>query len=249
MQWGILPLIAVLSACTLSQVPETIPSPKGTWLSDHLAADFFWSPEMTIAPVVISDPIKPRLYTGKLMVPIGATPINTEKSMLTVHVNKAGMLAFIGHQHIIATRDITGWVDQENNQAFFSFDIAKMTVDEANLLRAKKLPDPLKDSEKEATKQNMMKMLDAKNFPDVRVQVTKLDSAKSTIHAKIFLKNQIVERELGVNITRSAKNKLTNVSGETRLKLSDFAVEPFSAFAGLLSVNDEMTIEWKLAID
>ncbi|SMC36089.1 YceI family protein [Polynucleobacter kasalickyi] len=248
-QWGFLPLIAILSACTVSQVPETIPSPMGTWFTDHLAADFFWTPEMTIAPVVTPDPIKPKLYSGKLMVPVGATLINSEKSILTVHVNKGGLLASIGHQHMVASRNIIGWVDQENNQGFFSFDIAKMTVDESNLLRAKKLPDTLKESEKEATKQNMMKMLDVKSFPDVRVQVTQFDRIKNSIHAKIFLKNQMVEKDLFVNVTRSANNKITNISGETRLKLSDFAVEPFSALAGLLSVDNEMMIEWKLAFD
>jgi len=247
-QWRFFPLIAILSACTLSQVPETVPSPSGNWMSDHLAANIYLPPEKTITPVTI-DPLKPNLYSGKLMVPSGANFINTAKSLLTVHVNKGGVLAFIGHQHIVASHDLTGWVDQENNQGFFSFDITKLTIDESVLLKAKKLPDVLKESDKAATKQNMLKMLDIKNYPDVRVQVTKFDSAKSTIHAKIVLNNHMVERDLIVKVTRSAKDKITNISGETSLKLSDFAVEPFSALAGLLSVGDALTIEWNLAID
>jgi hypothetical protein len=246
---SLLPLVALLTACTVSQVPETVPSPKGTWFSDHLVSDILWTPEATTITPATFNPFQPNLYTGKLMVPNGATLINTEKSVLTVHVNKVGMLASIGHQHMIASRDISGWLDQENNQGYFSFDITKMTVDESGLLRAKKLPDSLKDSEKEATKQNMIKMLDAKNYPNVRVLITKFDSTKSTIHTKIFLKNKMVERDLLVNVTRSALNKITSISGETNLKLSDFAVEPFSALAGLLSVNNEMIIEWNITLN
>lgn len=217
-------------------------------MSDHLAANIYLPPEKTITAVTV-DPLKPNLYSGKLMVPSGANLINTSKSLLTVHVNKGGVLAFIGHQHIVASHDLIGWVDQENNQGFFSFDIAKLTIDESVLLKAKKLPDVLKESDKAATKQNMLKMLDVKNYPDVRVQVTKFDTAKSTIRAKIVLNDHMVERDLFVKVTRSAKNKITNISGETSLKLSDFAVEPFSALAGLLSVGDELMIGWNLVID
>ena len=125
--------------------------------------------------------------------------------------------------------------------------MVKMTMDEPALLKSKMLPDELNVSEKEATKQNMMKMLDANNFPNVRVLVTSYDIKKSMIHAKIIVKDQMIERDLLVKVTKSASNKITNLTGETSLKLLDFAVEPFSALGGLLSVNDEIVIEWKLA--
>jgi hypothetical protein len=180
------------------------------------------------------------------MVPSGASLINPEKSILTVHVNKAGFLSFLGHQHIVASRNLDGWVDEAKNQGFFSFEIAKMTMDEPLLLKGKMLADELNPAEKEATKQNMLKMLDAKNFPDVRVAITSFDPKKSMIHAKIMVKDQMIERDLLVKVTRSANNKITTLTGETSLKLLDFSVEPFSALGGLLSVNNEISIEWNL---
>jgi len=215
-QWVLLPLLTIMVACTINQAPET------------------------------TSPIKQNLFSDNLKIPSGASLINSEKSLLTVHVNKAGLLSFIGHQHIVASRDLDGWVDEVRNQGYFSFGIAKMTMDEPLLLKGKMLPDELNPSEKEATKQNMMKMLDAKNFPGVRVLVTSFDQTKSMIHAKIIVKDQMIERDLLVKVTRSANNKITNLTGETRLKLLDFAVEPFSALAGLLSVNNEISIEWNL---
>ena len=216
-QWVLLPLLTIMVACTINQVSET------------------------------TSPIKQNLFSDNLKIPSEAGLINSEKSLLTVHVNKAGLLSFIGHQHIVASRDLDGWVDEVKNQGYFSFDIAKMTMDEPALLKSKMLPDELNVSEKEATKQNMMKMLDANNFPNVRVLVTSYDIKKSMIHAKIIVKDQMIERDLLVKVTKSASNKITNLTGETSLKLLDFAVEPFSALGGLLSVNDEIVIEWKLA--
>jgi hypothetical protein len=215
-QWVLLLLLTIMVACTINQAPET------------------------------TSPIKQNLFSDNLKIPSGASLINSEKSLLTVHVNKAGLLSFIGHQHIVASRDLDGWVDEVKNQGYFSFGIAKMTVDEPALLKSNLLPDELNASEKEATKQNMMKMLDAKNFPDVRVLVTSFDQTKSMIHAKIIVKDQMIERDFLVKVTRSANNKIMNLTGETRLKLLDFAVEPFSALAGLLSVNNEISIEWNL---
>jgi hypothetical protein len=66
------------------------------------------------------------------------------------------------------------------------------------------------------------------------------------IHAKIMVKDQMIERDLLVKVTRSANNKITTLTGETSLKLLDFSVEPFSALGGLLSVNNEISIEWNL---
>ena len=245
LQWTLIPMITAIAACTATQVPDTIPPASGTWDSKNLVANIYLPAEKTISPITFN-PLKQNLYSGKLMVPSGASLINSEKSLLTVHVNKAGLLSFIGHQHIIASRDLDGWIDEVKNQGYFSFDIAKMTVDEPALLKSNLLPDELNASEKEATKQNMMKMLDAKNFPNVRVLVTSYDIKKSMIHAKITVKDQMIERDLLVKVTKSASNKITNLTGETRLKLLDFAVEPFSALGGLLSVNDEIVIEWKL---
>jgi len=215
-QWVLLPLLTIMVACTINQGPET------------------------------TTPIKQNLFSDNLKIPSGASLINSEKSLLTVHVNKAGLLSFIGHQHIVASRDLDGWVDEVRNQGYFSFGIAKMTVDEPALLKSNLLPDELNASEKEATKQNMMKMLDAKNFPDVRVSITSFDPKKSMIHTKIIVKDQMIERDLIVKVTKSANNKIMNLTGETSLKLLDFSVEPFSALGGLLSVNNEISIEWNL---
>jgi len=176
-----LPLLILVAACTSTQVPNTIPPPSGTWDSNNLVGNIFLPAEKTISPTSTA-PMKQNLYSGKLMVPSGASLINSEKSLLTVHVNKAGLLNFIGHEHIIASRNLDGWVDEAKNQGYFSFEIIRLTVDEPLLLKGKSLPDELNASEKEATKQNMMKMLDAKNFPDVRVSITSFDPVESMIH-------------------------------------------------------------------
>lgn len=244
-QWAALPLLILVAACTSTQVPETIPPKSGTWDSNNLVGNIYLPAEKTIAPTM-TPPMRQNLYSGKLMVPSGASLINPEKSILTVHVNKAGFLSFLGHQHIVASRNLDGWVDEAKNQGYFSFEIAKMTMDEPLLLKGKMLADELNPAEKEATKQNMLKMLDAKNFPDVRVAITSFDPKKSMIHAKIMVKDQMIERDLLVKVTRSANNKITTLTGETSLKLLDFSVEPFSALGGLLSVNNEISIEWNL---
>jgi hypothetical protein len=92
----------------------------------------------------------------------------------------------------------------------------------------------------------MIKMLDAKKFPDVRVMIDRFDAKSETISARILLKDKLIAKEIPVTVLRSANGIITQLNGETKLKLSEFEITPFSALAGLLSVGDELTLDWKI---
>jgi hypothetical protein len=75
------------------------------------------------------------------MVPNGARLINSEKSSLTVQVNKAGLLDFMGHQHVVSTNQIFGWMEESKNRGYMTFDLTKMTMDSSDLLKSKAIPE------------------------------------------------------------------------------------------------------------
>lgn len=190
----------------------------------------------------------PQLIPQLIPQPIQAVPIQSQESLLTIQVNQGGTFSFIGHQHVVASRDLVGWIDDKSGTGYFSFEIEKMTMDEPKLLAQQGLPNPLKNAEKEATRLNMLKMLDVKKHPDARVFVSQIDRLQKTAQVHIRFNGQVVEKEIPIEVVRGQGQKIIGIRGQTNLQLTDFSIQPFSVFGGLLSVANEIQITLELKL-
>jgi len=85
---------------------------------------------------------KPPAAVTAPAVPVAAAKIyqiDTERSLLQILVYRGGKLAALGHNHVVASRDLTGTVTRAEPLTGTRFDIrlpvASLTVDEPELRR------------------------------------------------------------------------------------------------------------------
>ena len=116
-----------------------------------------------------------------------------QSSLLTVLVYRGGTLASAGHNHVIASHDLSGAVYIPSAVMQSSFEVhvpvGTLTVDEAELRAqqpAAEFPPDVSESAKQGTRRNMLgeALLDAQRNPEIVLQSLQLEPAGAGVPEK-----------------------------------------------------------------
>lgn len=219
-------------------------------------------PAQAVAPAAAAAPA-PHVGTPYQIVP--------QSSLLTILVYRGGALASAGHNHVIASHDLTGAIYIPSGILQSSFEVhvpvATLTVDEA-ALRAQQpvaeFPPDVPDGAKEGTRRNMLgeALLDAERNPEIVLQSLRLEPAadKATdppgvvAYVQSSVRGQLRTFTVPVRYRfRTAgtdggagADGIVEASGDFALRQTDLGLTPFSALLGALQVQDEMRISFRI---
>jgi polyisoprenoid-binding protein YceI len=185
--------------------------------------------------------------------------IASGESLLTILVFRGGALAKAGHNHVIASRSLTGtiYVPADVGRSTFELHVpvAELTVDEP-ALRAKQgggdFPPDVPDSAREGTHRNMLgeALLDGAHHPEIVLQSERLEPSGEGLGSQVLAHVQTTVRDRRRSITVPVHYELSAdqllVSGEFPPRQSDLGLTPFSALLGALQVQDEMKVEFRI---
>ena len=181
--------------------------------------------------------------------------IDTAASLLTIQVYRGGTLARVGHNHVIASHDLTGQVlvneDPARSSFQVQFPVASLTVDE-QALRDQAGPDfppGVPDSAKEGTRKNLLgeALLDGEHYPTITLVSGPLENTgNGTLNAQVQITVRDQIRTAPVAIHYEIKDGRLLATGELPLKQSDVGLKPFSVMMGALEVKDEMKVRFSI---
>jgi hypothetical protein len=86
----------------------------------------------------------------------------------------------------------------------------------------------------------------ADQYPFVRIHSLQIAGEAPKFAAKIQVQLHGTEREMWVPLSVEGLPERLAVSGSFVLRQSDFDVRPFSVLGGMLAVQDEVVVEFKL---
>lgn len=183
--------------------------------------------------------------------------IDPGRSLVQTFAYRGGALARMGHDHVIASRDVSGFVllrEGEQGRHGFEADLyaplAAMTVDEAALRADAGFTSEPSQSDREGTRGNMLRSLDAADHPFVRVAVKSASYTIAELNNGAVLDVSLslhgVTRELQVPVTVERQVTSMTVSGSFELLQSDFSITPFSVLGGALAVLDKLDIRFEI---
>ena len=198
------------------------------------------APPVPATPAPAMAPLAPPARAEKLLA------IDTQATLLTITVRRGGALARLGHDHVVASRTVTGWVAPDLKQADFQFRLDAMSVDES-ALRASAGLDTTPSAEAIAgTRHNMLvRVLDAERYPDVRVQAT-LQAGGNAVDAAITLHGVTRQVVVPVTLVNLPDGGGLRASGAFVLKQSDFGIVPFAILGGAMAVQDPMELAFDI---
>jgi polyisoprenoid-binding protein YceI len=190
-----------------------------------------------------------------------------QDSLLAILVYRGGALASAGHNHVIASHELTGTIYVPTELLRSSFEVhipvATLTVDEATLRAqqsAADFPPDVSAGAKEGTRRNLLgpALLDAEHYPEIVLQALHLErppaagaasaagAGSDTVLAQLQSSVRGQLRTLTVPVRYERHERELTVSGEMPLKQSDLGLTPFSAMLGALQVMDEMHVSFRI---
>jgi hypothetical protein len=174
-----------------------------------------------------------------------------KQSLVTMRVGRAGTMKSAGHDHVIASTDVDGYVlvddDDSASRADLRMPLQSLIVDDAQYRARYGFEGDVSESTIEGTTRNMQdKVLQSEWYPVVEVHAQfaaagdkpPLLSVAITLHGTTF--DYLVPVQLDI-----ASDRMT-VTGSLAVQHSDFGLVPFSAAGGLLKVADEVAIDFEL---
>jgi polyisoprenoid-binding protein YceI len=163
--------------------------------------------------------------------------IDTEKSVMTVRVYKAGVFSALGHNHEIAAPIARGWADTTAHRVEVYAKASALRVRDAEV----------SDQDRAGIQNTMLgpEVLDAERYPEVLFRSTEAESAGAdswSIRGDLTLHGQT--RPVTVELREAAGHYL----GTSRFKQTDFGIKPVRVAGGAVRVKDEVRIEFDIQL-
>jgi len=177
-----------------------------------------------------------------------------EESLLQILVYRGGAMARLGHNHVIASHQLSGSVFVADDPLQSRFDINvpvnELTIDEPAMreMAGTDFPPGVPQGARDGTRKNMLSeaLLDGEKYPVIRLRTTDVAAAGEgfDVGVEITIKDQV--RSVRVPVTLERKEGALVARGEFPLKQSELGFKPFSVAMGTLVVLDEMRIHFEV---
>ena len=176
-------------------------------------------------------------------------------SLVRIYAFRAGRAARLGHNHVLSAPQFTGFFylspsGAANSRFDLAFRLDQLEIDNpayrSELGAA--FSSVLSPETIESTRQHLLgaNNLQAVWFPFVRIRSLQIsgEAPKFAVEAQVEMHGQ--EREIWIPLDVVGLPDRLSVSGSFVLRQTDFGVKPFSLLDGLLSVQDEVVLDFKL---
>ena len=173
--------------------------------------------------------------------------VDPEQSAATVHVGRAGLFKFAGHEHEVLAPRFTGEIQADPLELAGSS--VSLTID-ATALKVSGRGEPPEDVPKVQERMVGPELLDVARFPSVTFRSTKIEgrevrqgvyelqiTGQLTLHG--FSRSTVVQARVEV-----AGEALT-ATGSFVVRHTDFGLSPVSV-AGVVKVKNEIVIDYKI---
>ena len=156
-----------------------------------------------------------------------------QRSAITIHVGKAGFFSPFGHNHIVSAPLAQVAIDPKSKTAAITVLSADMKVMDADI----------SDKDRTEIQATMLgpKVLDAQKFPEIKFTSSRIEeTAPDHFRVSGALQLHGVSRQFTFPVTGTPEH----YTGRTKLKQTDFGIQPVSVAGGTVKVKDEIEIDF-----
>jgi len=170
--------------------------------------------------------------------------IDSARSLVAITVRRGGSLAHLGHDHVVASRAVQGFVAPREGRADLFIPLADLSVDEPALRVEAGLDTQPSESDIAGTRSNMReKVLEVQRFPFALVRVDRT-AAAGPLAVAITLHG--VERTFTLPAPPDSGSGEMVIAGTLEFNQSDFGIVPFSILGGAIQVQDRLSLRFNI---
>jgi hypothetical protein len=170
--------------------------------------------------------------------------VDSEQSLVVIEVHRAGPLAWLGHDHVVASHNLSGYVSMEEGQADLYVSLEQLVVDEPELRTDAGFNTQPSKEDIEATYLNMQNALGSGRFPFALIHITRTSADRPEMKVSIALHGIKRNYEVQAHI-ESVPNGVA-VDGRMLLNQTDFGITPLSVLGGAIQVQDKLDLRYHI---
>lgn len=171
--------------------------------------------------------------------------IDSKRSLVTIDVRRSGALAHLGHDHVVASHDATGYVDITGGRADLYLPLDRLAVDEPALRAEAGFTTQPSEEAVSGTRRNMLdKVLESGRFPFALIHITRGATDRSALSVTITLHGTVKAVEIPAQIETMPGG--LKISGQITFNQTDFGITPFSILGGALQVLDRLDLHFRI---
>ncbi len=205
-----------------------------------------WVPEDASAP-----PLPERAYRDAARQGEAVYRVDPQRSRVFLRTGRDGPMKAAGHDHVIASADVEGWVllsnDPGRSRADLRLPLQQLIVDDPVYREQFGLEPDLPESAIDGTTRNMQdKVLESNRFPwaTASVRMRSMQETQAELGVTLSLHGTSLDYIVPAELTIEPDS--IRVSGSMTVQHSDFGLTPFSAAGGLLRVAEDIEIVFEI---
>lgn len=174
--------------------------------------------------------------------------VDEPTSSMVVHVGKAGLFSFAGHNHSIKVTGFQGQAVADPKA------IGKSSVElifPSSGLRVEDSKEPAGDAPKVQDAMQGTNCLDVSRYPEIHFHSTKVSGQPAGLSGyNLTITGELELHGVKGSLTFPAQARIENgnltVTGTIQIKQRDYGIEPISAVGGSVKVRNELGIEFSI---
>jgi hypothetical protein len=171
--------------------------------------------------------------------------VDSPHSLVIIEVHRAGMLSGLGHDHVVASRDVAGYVSVSTGMADLYVPLDTLVVDDPGLRTAAGMNTQPSLQDIEGTRRNMLtRTLDAGHFPYAQIHVARADEDHQNLKVTITLHGMTNSYVVPAQF-ENVRDGIA-VSGRMSFNQSDFGITPLSILGGAIRVQDSVDLRFNI---
>lgn len=168
-------------------------------------------------------------------------------SLLVMEVRRGGSLARLGHDHVVASRDVAGYLAPDAGRADFLVPLDALVVDEPALRAEAGFDTQPSAAAIEGTRRNMLdKVLEAERYPAALIAVSSglAGAGPQPFQLTVTLHGTKVTVEAVAQVEKGQTE--VTVTGTAVVDQSRFGITPFAVLGGALAVQDRVDVRFRI---
>ncbi len=173
--------------------------------------------------------------------------VDSRESLVVIEVRRSGSLARLGHDHVVASHEVGGYVAPGEGRADLYVQLERLEVDEAALRAEAGFDTQPTQLDIDGTRANMLvRVLEADRFPFALIRVGGADARQGNATLSVAITLHGVTRALQAPARIDADADLIEVSGRLSFDQTDFGITPYSVLGGAIAVRNGVDLRFRV---
>jgi hypothetical protein len=171
--------------------------------------------------------------------------VDSARSLLVIEVRRGGTMARLGHDHVVASHNVKGYVAFDEGRSDLYVPLEDLVVDELDLRTEAGFDTQPSREAIEGTRNNMLgKVLETGRYPFSLIHIVRTKTDQSTLSISITLHGTTRTFDIPAKIETLPDGIIA--SGQMAFNQTDFGIVPFSVLGGAMQVQDRLALRFRI---